>query len=63
MEIKPGWKTTEFWLTVAAQVVGMLLASGVVHDGSGFAQALGVAATALAAAGYSVSRGKVKADA
>lgn len=58
--IKPGWKTTEFWLSVAAAVIGALYASGVVTEGSSLERVLGVIATVLAALGYSVSRGLAK---
>ncbi len=57
---KPGYKTTEFWLTTAATVVGALLASGAIPDSSGFGKVLGVVAMALASAGYSTSRGIAK---
>ena len=57
---KPGFKTTEFWLTAAAMIVGLLLASGAFVDGA-IAQGLGVASSALAAMGYSYSRGTAKA--
>lgn len=58
---KPGYKTTEFWLTLGAQLVGALLASGAIHDDTGFGKALGVAAIALASMGYSASRALTKA--
>lgn len=32
--VKPGWQTTEFWATIAAQVVAMLVAFGVINPGS-----------------------------
>lgn len=32
--VKPGWKTTEFWATITAQVVAMLVAFGVINPGS-----------------------------
>lgn len=57
--VKPGWKTSEFYLTVAASIVGLLLASGAFIEGP-VAQALGVAATTLSALGYTVSRGQAK---
>jgi len=57
----PGWKTTEFWLSAAASLVGILLASGLIIPGTVWAQIVGAAATVLAALGYSVSRGNVKA--
>jgi hypothetical protein len=60
MDKKPGYKTTEFWLSLAAVVVGLLFASGVVADGSAFDKVLGLAASVLGALGYSVSRAKVK---
>lgn len=49
---KPNWKTTEFWLSVAAVVVGAVLASGVFLDGSEVARLLGGASALLAALGY-----------
>jgi hypothetical protein len=58
--MKPGYKTTEFWLSVAAIVISAFLASGVVAEGSAVAQALGLALGALSAAGYSVGRSIVK---
>jgi hypothetical protein len=58
---KPGYKTTEFWLTALAQGVGILLTSGVIDDSTGVGKIVGVVAMALSAAGYSVSRGKAKA--
>lgn len=63
MDVKPGWKTSEFWLTSAATVVGALLASGAIPDESGFGKALGAAAMVLGALGYSVVRSLVKAKA
>jgi hypothetical protein len=30
---KPGWKTTELWITLAVQVVAVLLDSGVLGEG------------------------------
>jgi hypothetical protein len=58
--MKPGYKTTEFWLSVAAAVVGATLASGVIPAASPWVKVLGVAAMALASLGYSYSRGKAK---
>ncbi len=59
--VKPGYKTTEFWLSLAATLVSTLYASGTIGDGSTWGKALALVATALTAAGYSVSRGKAKA--
>ena len=59
-EVKPGWKTTEFWLTVAAAAVGFLYASGAIGDGTQADKVLGIVSGALSALGYSVSRGLAK---
>jgi len=58
--MKPGYKTTEFWFTSAAAVLGLLFASGVISDGSQIDKVLGMASTLLASMGYSVSRGLAK---
>ena len=57
---KPGYKTTEFWLSLAALVLGALLASGAIGEDSGSGKILAFAASALTALGYSVSRGMTK---
>jgi len=58
--IKPGYKTTEFWLTVVATTIGLLMASGAITPGSGADRWIGLIATGLASLGYSVSRGLAK---
>ena len=57
---KPGYKTTEFWLTAAAAIVGLLFASGIIPTDSSLYKLLGLAATTLGTMGYAVSRGMVK---
>jgi hypothetical protein len=57
--IKPGYKTTEFWLSVLAIVVGGLVSSGAFVEGP-FAQVLGVVQSTLVALGYTVARGLAK---
>lgn len=57
---KPGWKTTEYWATLAAMVVSALMASGVFDAGGTVMQALGAAAGVLAALGYTAGRSFVK---
>ena len=57
---KPGYQTTEFWLATAAKLLGILFASGAIGDGSALALIAGLAATVLAALGYTVSRTLVK---
>jgi len=58
--VKPGYRTTEFWLATAAALVGILVASGAIQSGSVWDKALGLVAAALASIGYSVSRGSAK---
>jgi hypothetical protein len=58
---KPGYQTTEFWLSLAATVVGALLASGAIEAGTVWDRIAGTIAATLAAMGYSSARAKVKA--
>jgi len=60
---KPGYKTTEFWLSLLATLLGFLLASGAmdgVTEESWIARLVGGAVAVLASLGYSASRAKVK---
>jgi len=57
---KPGYKTTEFWLTAAASIIGLLFASGIIPTDSAIDKMLGMAVVALGTLGYSVSRGIAK---
>lgn len=57
---KAGYKTTEFWLSAAVTLIGLLAASGVIPVDSPWAKAIGFASAALAAMGYTASRGAVK---
>jgi hypothetical protein len=59
--MKPGIKTTEFLLSLVALVAAFVLGAGWLGEGSSLESALSGIAAALAAAGYSMSRGKVKA--
>jgi hypothetical protein len=56
-EPKPGVRTSEFWLALVV-VVGGAIAS--VYQANPMAQVAGIAAAALASAGYGLSRAKVK---
>lgn len=58
--IRPGWKTTEFAITVLVSVLGALLASGLIPTGHWAGQVAGAIMTALSSLGYSVSRGNAK---
>ena len=51
---RSAFKTTEFWLSLAAFVVGALLASGAFPTDGGALKVLGAIASFLAAAGYQV---------
>ncbi len=59
---KPGWRSSEFWLSVAAMLIGALLAADVFPVDSPVVKALGVVASILGALGYQVSRALVKAS-
>ncbi len=59
--VKPGYKTTEFWLTAVAQVVSVLVASGIVPTEGPWAQAVALVTGVLATLGYQAGRAKVKA--
>ena len=67
MEHRPGYKTTEFYLSLLATLIGALLASGIFNDadpsGHKVLQIAGMVASVLGAMGYTVSRGFVKANA
>ena len=64
---KPGWQSTEFWLTLGAQVVGMLLTLGIVNVEAadqlqaGLDQMIGGVVQLVSLAFYTSSRSKVKA--
>ncbi len=59
MADKPGFKTSEFWLKLAAMVLTAIYASGALTGNTALAVA-GIAATILGALGYTVSRTIVK---
>jgi len=67
METKPGYKTTEFWVTVIAKIIALIAALGYLtpEQSSTLTQAVvqlsGVVGMVAAAFGYSIARGKAKA--
>ena len=64
MEAKPGFKTSEFWLTALAVIVGLLIASDVLvplGENHWAVKLVGLVSAALASMGYTAARGKVKA--
>ncbi len=58
--VKPGYQTTEFWLSTLALLLGLALASGAVPDGGLAAQIIGGILSVLSSLGYTASRTKVK---
>jgi hypothetical protein len=65
-ELKPGWQTTEFWVTMAGQVIGIVALLGyiTVDQQSVLIQAAtqigGVIVMVGSAFGYALSRGLAK---
>ena len=54
--MKPGYQSTEFWLSLAATLLGALMASGAISSASPWAKIVGVAASLFASMGYTVGR-------
>lgn len=59
--VTPGFRTSEFWLKVAAIALTALFASGVIPTSGPVATVAAIAATMLGALGYTVARSFVKA--
>ena len=57
---KPGYKTTEFWLSTAAAAVGGLVAADVIPVDGPWAQVVGLVSAALVALGYTGARLNIK---
>ena len=57
---KPGYKTTEFWLSLAAVFVGAVQASGLVPNEGIWSQMLGTVTVALVSLGYTGARLSIK---
>ena len=58
--MKSGYKTTEFWLTLFAIVLGAILAAGLIPTDGPWLQIAGVAETAFIAMGYTGARMNLK---
>tara|TARA_B100001123_G_C14946343_1_gene881847 strand:+ start:185 stop:412 length:228 start_codon:yes stop_codon:yes gene_type:complete len=60
--LKPGWRSTEFILTSLTALVGIAIAGGFVdpEGSSSIDKVAALVCSALAAVGYSFSRGLVK---
>jgi hypothetical protein len=58
--MKPGYKTSEFWMTAVTMIMGLIMASGAVLEGSMAAQIVGGVIAVLSKLGYDASRTTVK---
>ena len=58
--VKPGYQTTEFWMTAGATLVGLAIASGVIPTTGYWSSIVALVVSAFAAMGYTVSRTAVK---
>jgi len=64
--LKPGYKTTEFWVTLITQILGIVALFGKFTPEqataltSAMIQIAGAVSTAAASFGYSLSRGRAK---
>ena len=58
--MKPGYKTTEFWLSLLVMILGTLMGSGIITDGSTVEKIIGGALAILGAMGYTYNRMGVK---
>ena len=62
-EVKPGWKTTEFWLSFLAVLLGAFIAAGFFPAEHWAIKVAGLALSALTAMGYTSHRSRTKAEA
>lgn len=58
--MKPGYKTTEFWLTLIATVVSALVATGLIGPDTQAAKIAAVITMVLASLGYTAARASIK---
>lgn len=64
--MKPGYKTTEFWLALGTQVLALLVVLGVISPeqqdalGHSWNQLVGAIVMAVNAVGYAIGRGLAK---
>jgi UDP-N-acetylmuramyl pentapeptide phosphotransferase/UDP-N-acetylglucosamine-1-phosphate transferase len=57
---KPGYKSTEFYMSMAAVVIGAIASSGILDGSDGLTKIVGLIMTALVALGYTGSRLTIK---
>ena len=53
---KPGYKSTEFYMSMLAVVVGAIASSGILEGSDGLTKVVGLVMAALVALGYTGSR-------
>ena len=53
---KPGYKSTEFYMSMAAVVIGAVASSGILEGSDGLTKVVGLIMAALVALGYTGSR-------
>lgn len=53
---KPGWKTSEFWLTLLAVMLAAVLSSGLIEDVSVLTKGITLTVQLLAVMGYTAGR-------
>ena len=53
---KPGYKSTEFYMSMAAVVIGAVASSGILDGSDGLTKVVGLIMAALVALGYTGSR-------
>ena len=58
--MKPGWKTSEFWLTLIANVGSILILSGALPNEHVAVQVIAGIVAGLSNLGYGISRGLAK---
>ncbi|MFH1186145.1 MAG: hypothetical protein V1755_14070 [Chloroflexota bacterium] len=58
--IKPGYRSTEFWMSIFAVALGAAMSSGLIPTEGPWPKIAGIVAAVLGALGYSVSRGLAK---
>ncbi len=59
--MKPGYKTTEFWVTLVVVLAGAFVASGIVPEDEPWVRFVSLAVAGLSALGYTAGRSKAKA--
>ena len=58
--MKPGFKTTEWWMSMAVVIVGILITSGLFAEASALYKGLAFLGSTLAALGYTSARAVTK---